>query len=558
MGLDFFRQQLKLSYTLKIGYGRVKKVVLLMVMMYIPMKMMRDLREDTRMSVNKELKEINGYRRCSELVFYICMNRKGRRSSTPCPRLEDVPELLQHIQSWLPLEEATRTSVLSKSWLQAWSTIPTLRFYVLSEHEIIKQMTLKRKHMKLVDVERTLIRYLRDNLQIEKFNLKIDIDNQESASLAEKWIQSVATKSCLKELSLNIRLLGASLRLPDEILSGENLTKIRVSASSTMVIHSDSMKTSHHPKCVSLRELHLHDVLISEEVLHDILSSCNLLEEIHLVRCSGDLNAIRIKNLPCLYHLHIVTNDGGSTALEINHVPILRVFTCNVIMHGRSKRPLINAHSISLGSNVTKLTLCSGVFIDNASLDMMINSGLHCLESLTLDLTCWTSKTFYFTSASIKRFSLLDCPQLVDVVHVTAPKLLFWTFKGEMMPRLLFPDSTLEEIEFQLRITIPRLSASFFLNMRKAVALATKCNIHIDISYKNHDLQPFEIDIDDLRARLPFPPAINVVVYLRTNGDECLWERSAFFDAFFEICHPIRTYIQVQTRSSNTRITFAG
>ncbi|XP_023745313.1 uncharacterized protein LOC111893491 isoform X2 [Lactuca sativa] len=71
IGVDFFHQQLKLSYALKIGYGRVKSyVVLLMMMMYIPMKTKSELRDDIQMSMNEVLKEINGYRRCSELVIY--------------------------------------------------------------------------------------------------------------------------------------------------------------------------------------------------------------------------------------------------------------------------------------------------------------------------------------------------------------------------------------------------------------------------------------------------------------------------------------------------------
>nr|GEV24014.1 Gag-Pol polyprotein [Tanacetum cinerariifolium] len=42
---------------------------------------------------------------------------------------EDVPEyLIQHIQSLLPVEEATRSCILFKSWLHAWLTIPYLNF----------------------------------------------------------------------------------------------------------------------------------------------------------------------------------------------------------------------------------------------------------------------------------------------------------------------------------------------------------------------------------------------------------------------------------------------
>lgn len=58
------------------------------------------------------------------------MNQKARRRS---PRLEDVPELMHGIQSRLSLREAACTSVLSKSWLHAWSTIPNLRFHIQEE-----------------------------------------------------------------------------------------------------------------------------------------------------------------------------------------------------------------------------------------------------------------------------------------------------------------------------------------------------------------------------------------------------------------------------------------
>nr|KAJ0208790.1 hypothetical protein LSAT_V11C400197410 [Lactuca sativa] len=178
--------------------------------------------------------------------------------------------------------------------------------------------------------------------------LSISIENQESASLTEKLIRMVATKTSVKDLSLTILPYGASLHLPDEILS----------------------------------ELHLVGVHISDEVLHDILLSCSLLEKIKLLYFSKGLNTIKVKNLVCLHELQIVTMDTGSTGFEISHVPSLHVMGCNVHMNGMSRRfgPLIKDHSISLGSNVTDLTLGGGVIRDNASLDMIIKLGLPFLK----------------------------------------------------------------------------------------------------------------------------------------------------------------------------------
>ncbi|GJS83515.1 retrovirus-related pol polyprotein from transposon TNT 1-94 [Tanacetum coccineum] len=55
------------------------------------------------------------------------MDEAKRIKVTHTSQLEAVPELIHHIQSLLPVKEAARTCVLSKSWLHALSTNPTLR-----------------------------------------------------------------------------------------------------------------------------------------------------------------------------------------------------------------------------------------------------------------------------------------------------------------------------------------------------------------------------------------------------------------------------------------------
>ncbi|XP_023761561.1 uncharacterized protein LOC111909991 isoform X2 [Lactuca sativa] len=455
--------------------------------------------------------------------------------------VEDVAELMHRIQSRLPVEEAARTCVLSKSWLHAWSTIPTLRFYVLNTRK------RKTKSMKLVEVERTLIRYLRDSIPIQLFELVIDIENQELASHAEKWIHSVSTKTCLKKIFLSIfpSSVCALFTLPDEILLGENLTSLRVLASRGTV--SVRMTTSHHPviKCVSLRELHLDGVCISEETLNLILSSCSLLVKIELSNIYSDscegFKTIKVINLPFLYALSIGLDGWQSTSLEIRDVPNLGVFSYDLFHSARlwDPHPLpfnSNAHSISLGRNVTHLML-GGVIADNAGLDM-IKSGFPFLMCLTLYLTSWMLGSFHFTCASIKRLSLQSCPKSLIDVQVHAPKLLFFDFHGDMLPSLLFPDSSLWYIKLSLSLNLP-VDADFFLKMREALTLSQKCDLRV--TTRNNSKLPF--NIEDLRTRLLFPPATNVQKFeFQTVEDECLSDRSPFFDAFFEICHPKHVY----------------
>ncbi|KAL6502697.1 hypothetical protein OROHE_024350 [Orobanche hederae] len=440
--------------------------------------------------------------------------------------VEDVAELMQHIQSRMLVTEAACTSLLSKSWLHAWSTTPFLRFRVHNE-----------KYAKSMEyMDRTLIRYHRDNIPIETFQLLMDIKNQESASHAENWIKSVVTKPCLKELSLSFYLHAPLFTLPDEILSSQNLMKIRVS--SQLRYHPVCMSvTTRLVKCVSLQELHLDRVRISEEELHDILSSCTLLVKIKLLRCCNGFKTIKVKNLHRLYDLTISEEDDedapSSSALEISHLPF-------------------NTSSISIGCSMTELTLGGyGMVTDNASLEM-IGSRFPFLESLTLgDMTSWKSKRFRFTCASIKRLSLHWCQSmrtLLTNVKVHAPKLTFFSFDGDHLPSLLFPVSTLEQMIFSLKLD-NRIDAHFYLKMREALTLSRKCDIYISAPCK--PMQP--VDIDDLRTRLTLPPAMNVhKLQFGTIWDECMWERSPFFDALFEIFHPKYVYAEVDMRVKYT------
>nr|KAJ0213014.1 hypothetical protein LSAT_V11C400217360 [Lactuca sativa] len=244
------------------------------------------------------------------------------------------------------------------------------------------------------------------------------------------------------------------------------------------------------------------------------------------------------------HSVHNIGLDGWqSTSLEICDVPNLGVFSYNLFHSARlwDPHPLpfnSNAHSISLGSNMTHLML-GGEIADNASLDM-IKSGFPFLKCLTLHLSSWMLGSFHFTCASIKRLSLQSCLESLIDVQAHALKLFFFDFDGDTLPSLLFPDSSLLHIDLSLDLDLP-VDVDFFLKLREAPALLHKCDLHITSG--NNSKLPFDIDIEDLRTRLLFPPATNVQKFeFQTVEDECLSDRSPLFDAFFEIFHPKHVY----------------
>ncbi|GKB62222.1 F-box protein-like protein [Tanacetum coccineum] len=205
------------------------------------------------------------------------------------PQLEDIPELIHIIQSLLPAKEAARTCILSKSWLHAWSTIPTLRFRSPQNQWWAEFVTDEQIRKYQTVIEHTLQRYHRDNISIESFDLELHIQNQESAFAAEKWIQPIVSKSCLKELSLKIRGLNDSLALPNELFSSEKLRTKNVTGLRLRICSNPFIK------CVTLRVLDLQYVNVTEEVFHNLLSTCTLLEKIEVWSCKG-LKNVMVKN----------------------------------------------------------------------------------------------------------------------------------------------------------------------------------------------------------------------------------------------------------------------
>ncbi|GKB99318.1 F-box protein-like protein [Tanacetum coccineum] len=401
------------------------------------------------------------------------------------PQLEDLPELIHCIQSLLPANEAARTCILSKSWLHAWSTIPTLRF------------------------PRQSLMY---------YNKLIDR-------------QYTAFKSALKELFLSIWVGIDSFTLPDKIFSSANLNEIKISATDVMMTNPLWIPHNRVILCVSLRVLELKYLNISEDMLHNLLSTCSLLEKINLFCCEG-FKTIKLKHLRCLRELEI-TSIEENNILEIDDVPGLGFFHYDALLH-HSKRPL-PFNMDSLGS-VTHLDI-SRVVLDDAFFDM-IKSKFPFLESLSLGIVSRGLESIVITSLPLKRLTLRFWVDINAIdVQVYAPKLLFFFYDGrETVPSLSFPMIAPAEIKlgFMLKNTVDN---SFFIKMREALSLSSKFDI--DIIFVSHKaLVSLKIKVDDLRRWVSFPVTNVQQVSLRTFRDERLWERTQFFDAFFSICHP--------------------
>ncbi|XP_071728364.1 uncharacterized protein [Rutidosis leptorrhynchoides] len=407
------------------------------------------------------------------------------------PQLEDCPQLIHRMQSLLAAKEAARTSVLSKSWLQAWSTIPTPRFTKSLQRYPNIVTEEETAYMNLID--NMLLRYDRDNIPIESFDLHFTFKENESTRLAEK----VYSLPAVKYLQINTNVI----------------------------------------KCVSLRVLELLNVHICEEILHNLLSTCSLLEKINLSVFYRS-KMIRVKNLRYLEELQI-SSQPSLESMELDELPCLHSFIFNEALSIFVSNPIsINMDSIG---NVIELSLV-GVIIDYALLDM-IKSRFLFLESLTLQIEFSNSlKSMNITSLSLKRLTIRYGEMRKISLQVYAPELLHFNYTGFIIPSLVFSIVAPERIKVTLHPRRP-MDYSFFLNFNEMLNLSTTFDIEIVHKWCMICLIECDFDIDVLRKSVPFPNMNMRRLLFSTNTNSFSFEHLQFFNAFFSVCHP--SYVTV-------------
>ncbi|GJY15487.1 F-box protein-like protein [Tanacetum coccineum] len=398
-------------------------------------------------------------------------------------QLEDVPELIHHIQALLPAKDAARTCVLSKSWLHAWSTIPTIRFCQSS-----KSLTKQQESRYLRLIRRTIRRYDRDNIPVITCDIHFGIRKPKSATRAEKFIKRVASKSSLKELCLTLVDDDvASFTLPDEIFSNENLNTLSIKHDYSLHIGRPLKKNyplhiSSNPLivCVNLRVLELLDVHLSHEEVNNLL----YLQELKIAPGSDyDEASLEIYDVPRLCSLSYETS-------RINSMPELSI-------------------KDSIGS--LREIHFNGVTIDYDGLCNIINTKFPILESLTLDIMRCRVRSLEIRSNSLQRLKISLSQSMSITLEVHAPRLVSFQYKGFGLPSLLFPTIVPEQIELYLVVNDP-IDHLFFLKLREYLNLSSKFNIVIR-SFEDDVLVPFIID--DVRTRVLFP-ATNVKLSFET------------------------------------------
>ncbi|GMP58937.1 hypothetical protein CsSME_00022418 [Camellia sinensis var. sinensis] len=197
--------------------------------------------------------------------------KKTCRKRTPIDRISMLTDsLLTHILSFLPIEDAIKTDVLSKRWQYLWTTLPSLLFrlpYPDSVDTIREFVTF---------VDKTLV--LCNSSKIKKFVVDFKYDSRFSSNV-NLWTR-FATRNAAEKLHLEFHTADNYLHedvrfvLPQLLFTNSSFTELRFSLCSVI------------PKGVvcwkSLKKLSIGYVKLNDGVIGKILAGSPVLENLEL------------------------------------------------------------------------------------------------------------------------------------------------------------------------------------------------------------------------------------------------------------------------------------
>ncbi|KAL8522211.1 hypothetical protein ACS0TY_012378 [Phlomoides rotata] len=192
-----------------------------------------------------------------------------------------LPEaIIQHIQSFLNGKESAQTTLLSKSWNDAWLTRPNLHFDQKEfERESSDDGTESSENRFWNFVNKTVERYDKLNLKIESLRLWIlrsdNANYQYDYSLVNKLIMK-ALKMGATCLDFKIHRNDWRFTLPQQVFGSENLVILSVNGCKIC------MGVDGKVSCSRLKSLTVDMVYVEGDIIWDIISTCSLIENLSL------------------------------------------------------------------------------------------------------------------------------------------------------------------------------------------------------------------------------------------------------------------------------------
>ncbi|KAL3634898.1 hypothetical protein CASFOL_021952 [Castilleja foliolosa] len=431
-------------------------------------------------------------------------------SAITTDRLFQLPQpVLHNILSLLPQKDAVRTCVLSKSWRYLWHGRFNVEF-----REDDYRFTRKNEFWSFID--KTLLRYLDQNLSLQKFIVDIFLYEVDFV-LLQKWIPVLIMNMGVKSFNLISR--RTILPLPLVVFQSESLVELHLRH-----CNLDTLKSTDNVMLNNLQILRLHYVDITDEIFEKIISGCPLIETLDLSECTG-LKFIKL-------HRHHIIKDFGCSVkdqiiIEIEDTHTLERFNIQNCCQNWFL-PHKNMHFPHLKSlKLYRVQLPAETF-------HYFSSFFPCLNELILH-KCDGVKEFLLLSSSIKRLTIkMDAKNRIKA-FIDTPNILYFEYSGDgFLPSIKFATTYNDwnsqvTVVYKLRRT--HNDATFwFLELNKLLKALSQSHITLIPSPNKYN----KLHINDSYGGFYKPVVVEHLKFWESFSSS----GSAILNCFFRVCRP--------------------
>ncbi|KAF5733974.1 hypothetical protein HS088_TW16G00415 [Tripterygium wilfordii] len=264
-------------------------------------------------------------------------------SLSPLDLITELPgNIVDNILRRLPLQDAVRTSILSKRWRYRWLTLSQLLF----DYQPHQQLDSFAKTKLVIAVYQALLNH---QGPLVKFSLSVpDLGNCPDIN---HWLQFLSNRD-VQDFTLRI-WTGEPYKLPDHFYSFAHLKHLNIHN----CVFKPPSKLKGFDRLVSLE---FRNVIFAAERFGIFVSNCPVLEILKLVDCPH-FYCLRI-NAPCLKQLSFY---GTFSTISLKNTPLLA--TVSIALNG--------------------MTEIAKYFKDGKSSNLIETvSGLHSIETLSAEL----------------------------------------------------------------------------------------------------------------------------------------------------------------------------
>ncbi|XP_074281966.1 F-box protein At3g59000-like isoform X2 [Silene latifolia] len=444
-------------------------------------------------------------------------------------RISELPEFILHnILSNLDTKEAGRSSVLSKTWYQAWSSVPVLEFrlqdykkeyWVCSmkfgfdvNDEVIQSF--------LGFIDRTIQRYDTQNYRIRKLHLELPTLDEKIELLADEWIR-VVVQNQVEELYIQTICL-----LPDR--PGYRLPEILFRAKSLKVLNCRNVVLPYYGtmELVSLEYLTLVLETVDADLIQRILSFCPLVEFI----TTSDLGKI---SLPWPTN----GNEGSDFIdTEITQSKFKASPLRKFVYDGSDTVVTwqLNMNVVAL-KNLRELIIYRTTITDDIVSELLY--GLVALESLVL-VSCSILKCIMISSISLKQLRILECFDLIKIT-IDAPNLIEFCYNCEVetsVSLINVSDDCNAELSPWVNTMESSITTDWLVKVKK---ILEETNFFQSLEIVLPGYLKIEVEEDQLRNVDTSPPyKLRELKLNETYAWYCVESPLMALDGLFCICHP--------------------